>query len=442
MPFIPPNITIPKTPPSPSLKTIECKQLGNKLIHVDTSPDEGQFFDNNEPITPDLLQWIGRVEQQFPSFSLSSTVGSPKFPTTNKEYIYKKGSINLHLNELKPQPTSGYLLLRIFNIHLYNSSTIKDYNVILKQSLNSPSSKMKGLDRKSGQDGVQDTFLIKLNPQTNPSIDYITIDLVEPKKEKKNVLQRFIKDHFKRSSPLQSTPTLHGNDHKIHLTIPLRTMFNNILEGAMQTISTFGISSSENISKADTSEYIPGTMAPFLSNTNGLIGAPQICGNFFLQKDEEVVGEVGLHLIASNSTFSEGNVVLEDKESEEIVLSDIEYPFKENVEYQQYLTVMVNDHSWDRMWVVLSGGKLHFQHHLHREIENAGILDLSTVKNVEKGGSFDGDGGLENVIRITFEDMTELLAFADDEQRSLAWVNALYKEIWDKDLEQGCIENK
>lgn len=442
----------PKTPPSPSLNTIGCEQVSNKMIHLDFTPNNSS---TNEAIPPDVLQWIGRVDQQFPSLSLSST-GNPKFLPTTKESLYQKGLIKLNINEKNPKTpsTAGYILLRVFNVHLYNSTNADQvFNIHLQQSAN-PTTTIKGIDRTAKDEGsFQDSFLVSINPKTNPLQDSISLHLVE-QKEKKKSFKKFINEHFRRSpiSSTPSTPTTTRGDHQqkqptTHITLPLRTLFNNILEGAMQTVSTLAMNSRENIEET---QFIPGTLGPFLSNTNGLLGAPQICGRFFLVKGEDVVGEVSLHMIASNGSFIEGDLlhdlnndagdsknIFENNETitkKQEQHEEIEYPFKENIEYQQYLTVMIDDHSWERMWVILSGGRLHFQHHLHREIDNAGRLDLSTVRavDVEAVGGNTCDG-LENVIRITFDDMTELLAFADDTQTSLAWVNALYKEIWDKE---------
>lgn len=450
----------PKTPPSPSQNTIGCEQVSNKMIHLDFTPNNSS---TNEAIPPDVLQWIGRVDQQFPSLSLSST-GNPKFLPTTKESLFQNRLIKLKLNDKIPKKpsTAGYILLRVFSVHLYNSTnTDQVFNIHLQQSAN-PTTTIKGIDRTAKDEGsFQDSFLVSINPKTDPLQDSISLHLIE-QKEKKKSFKKFINEHFRRS-PISSSPststtsTSTKGDHQqkqptTHITLPLRTMFNSILDGAMQTVSTLAMNSRENIEET---QYIPGTLGLFLSNTNGLLGAPQICGRFFLVKGgEDVVGEISLHMIASNGSFIEGDAlsplpdnVNNDAEHSKNIFEnnktittkqeqqeEIEYPFKENIEYQQYLTVMIDDHSWERMWVILSGGRLHFQHHLHREIDNAGRLDLSTVRAVDVaavGG--DSCDGLENVVRITFDDMTELLAFADDTQTSLAWVNALYKEIWDKE---------
>ena len=41
-------------------------------------------------------------------------------------------------------------------------------------------------------------------------------------------------------------------------------------------------------------------------------------------------------------------------------------------------------------------------------------------------------GGLENLVRITLDDQSELIAYGDDDKQGLAWADAIHRAVWNQ----------
>ncbi len=97
--------------------------------------------------------------------------------------------------------------------------------------------------------------------------------------------------------------------------------------------------------------------------------------------------------------------------------------------FQQYLTILQKDHRWERTWSILSDCRLYLQDFAERTRAAAcDALDLSTVVGIEYKQSH--EMGIDSVLIITFENDSQLVAYADDHEEGLAWADAIHQTLW------------
>lgn len=101
--------------------------------------------------------------------------------------------------------------------------------------------------------------------------------------------------------------------------------------------------------------------------------------------------------------------------------------------YQNYLTVHAGSHCWRRQWGFLADASLHFFDFQRHEKPSAGIRDaIDLTKAVGIKHYAEHECGLQNVIKVIFDDHGEFLAYADDEANAVRWADAIHRAVWNQ----------
>lgn len=126
-----------------------------------------------------------------------------------------------------------------------------------------------------------------------------------------------------------------------------------------------------------------------------------------------VVGEISLDLISTHDAFIQTNVGSQP--------------------YQNYLTVQAGSHCWRRQWGLLLNTSLHFFDFQRHERPSTGFknaIDLTRAVGIKHYAEH--DCGLQNVVKVVFDDHSELLAYADDEANAVRWADAIHRAVWNQ----------
>lgn len=151
----------------------------------------------------------------------------------------------------------------------------------------------------------------------------------------------------------------------------------------------------------------------------GILAAPQVSGSFYVVAPSEagssIVGEIAVHLIASPEAFVRPN-------DTPVVLGQ--------GNHQQYLTIKLGSHCWERTWAVLRNRDLHLQDFQRRTHSRVEPLNLDSVVRIEYCPQH--EIGVEHAIHLIFEDDSEMIAYADSEQQGYAWADAVHQAVWNQ----------
>lgn len=126
-----------------------------------------------------------------------------------------------------------------------------------------------------------------------------------------------------------------------------------------------------------------------------------------------VLGEVSLDLIAAPEAFVQATTSIQL--------------------YQNYLSMQAEGHGWRRQWGVIANSNLHlfdFQRHEKPSTGFKNIVDLTKAVSIKHYGEH--ECGLQNVVKVTFDDHHELLAYADDETSAVRWADAIHRAVWNQ----------